>query len=255
MFAAVSPFAGQAAVVALSAALAAALALLYWRRRSSSPSNRYSPQLAWLRAGIYFCACLIVACYSGVLGAVINTPLASAAQLADPLWWALSAACTVVIVIAYEVIWPIGTYTDGRRLHPVLSLAYGAVWGVCQGLLFLSLWALVERSGLASYWVAAISYLLIGAYTGGWHRFFWDIQVSPPHNYSEWNGRKVLFCHTPNLLICLSYLALYGNAGIFVLLQGLALAACAYAMRFPAFWDDYSAEPGRERPIAEKAGR
>lgn len=211
----------------------------------------YSPKLAWLRAGVYFCICLLVAHYAGVLSAVTGAPLATPEQLANPRWWALTAACVAVIVVGYAVIWPRGTFTDGRPRHAVLSLAYGALWGVCQALWFLTLWALAARSGLAVGWVALISYLLIGTYNGLWHRFFWDIYVSPPHNYTEWNARKVLFCHTPNLIVCLAYLAIYGNAGIFVLLQGAALAFSAYAMRFPAPWDEYTAPAGRERSIRE----
>lgn len=255
MFAVATGFAGQGALQGALALLALVLALLYrWQQRSAA-QGRYSPRLAWLRAGLYFCFCLLVASFSGVLATVIHTPLATAAQLADLRWWALTLACAAVIAIAYAVIWPRGTFTDGRRLHPLLTLVYGSVWGICQGLLFLSMWALVQHSGLGVWWVALISYFLIGAYNGCWHHFFWDIHVSPPHNYSEWNGRKVLFCHTPNLLLCLSYLALYGNAGIYLLLQGAALAASAWFMRFPAFWDDYSAAPGRERSIAEKVQR
>lgn len=252
MFTAAAPFAGQDVLSSVVSLLALILAFGYlWQRRGIA-ANSYSPRLAWLRALIYFCVCVMVARYSGVLAAVLQSPLATAVQLADPLWWTLTTACALVIMIAYAVIWPIGTFTDGRRLHPLLTLVYGSVWGICQGLLFLSMWALVEQSGLGVWWVAGISYLMIGAYNGCWHHFFWDIHVSPPHNYSEWNSKKVLFCHTPNLLLCLSTLALYGNAGIYVLLQGVALAASAYFMHFPAFWDDYSAEPGRERPFAEK---
>ena len=188
-----------------------------------------------------------------MLATVLNSPLASQAQLADPWWLALTGACLAVIVIGYALIWPLGTFNDGRKAHPVLSLLYGVVWGSCQGLLFLSFWAAAQSSGLGVWWVALISYILIGAYNGCLHNFYWDKYVSPPHNYSEWNARKVLLCHTPNLLICLPYLALYGNAGIYVLLQGLALAISAYVMRFPAWWDDYSAEAGVERSIAERA--
>ena len=252
MFIHASRFEAQDLIIGCIVLIAFVLAVTYLVQRRGIAANSYSAKLAWLRAGIYFCVCLLIASGSGVLATVLTTPLATAAQMADPLWWALTAVCSTVIVIAYAVIWPIGTFTDGRCLHPLLTLIYGGLWGVCQGLLFLSMWALVERSGLAVYWVAAISYLLIGAYNGCWHHFFWDIYVSPPHNYSEWNGRKVLFCHTPNLLLCLIYLALYGNVGIYVLLQGVALAASAYRMRFPAFWDDYSAVSGQERPIAEK---
>lgn len=207
----------------------------------------YSPKRAWQRAGLYFAACVVVAAATGVLAGILDAPLATAAQLADPRWLALSGACLVVIVLGYGVIWPMGTFTDGRQRHPLLAPAFGAVWGICQGLLFVVFWKLAERSGLGVWWVAAITYVLVGAYNGVWHRFVWDIYMSPPHNYTAWNGRKVLLCHTPNLLICLLWLALYGNFGLYVLLQGLALAISAYAMRFPAPWDRYTATPGLEK--------
>jgi hypothetical protein len=237
-------------VTVLLAALLA-LALVYrWRRRAVD-DGVYHPALAWLRAGLYFCACWIVAALSGALDAVVAAPLASAAQRADPWWWLLTGICTAVIAFGYGLIWPRGTFTDGRRRHSLLSLAFGSVWGISQGLLFVSFWLLIAATGLEPVWVAVLSYLAIGGYNGFWHRFVWDIHVSPPHNYTEWNAHKVLFCHTPNLLVCLCYLALYGNFGVFVLLQGLALALSAYAMRFPAFWDDYRAQPGRERSILD----
>jgi hypothetical protein len=252
VFTQVTTFAGQGAFIAVVITLAAALTVGYVLQRRRVRADTYSPRLAWLRAGLYFCFCLLVASASGALAAVVQAPLATAAQLADPAWLALTLACVGVIVLGYAVIWPMGTFTDGRRLHRALSLGYGAAWGLCQGLLFLSMWALIARSGLAVHWVAVLSYLAIGTWNGLWHRFFWDIHVSPPHNYSEWNGRKVLLCHTPNLVICLTHLAIHGNAGIFVLLQGLALAISAYVMRFPAYGDDYRATPGQERSMVEK---
>lgn len=215
-------------------------------------TKAYSPKLAWLRALAYFAACIAIAAWSGALGLVLGTPLASEAQLADPRWWVHTALCFAVITVAYGVIWPIGTFTDGRKRHALLAPAYGLAWGLCQGLLFLSVWMLIGRSGLAVGWVAVLSYLAIGGYNGVYHSQFWDIYVSPPHNYTEWNVRKVLLCHTPNLVVCLSYLALWGNPAVFVLLQGLALSLSAFFMRFPAPWDDYAAEAGRERPLAEK---
>lgn len=230
--------------------VAAALALGYVLSRRHAPPGVYSPRLAWLRAGLYFCACLLAAEAAGVLDAVLQAPLATAAQRGDPRWWLLVGACFAAVIVGYALVWPRGTFTDGRVRHGLLSLGYGAVWGACQGLWFLTLWSLAGRSGLAPVWVAVLSYLLIGGWNGVWHRFFWDIQVSPPHNYREWNGRKVLFCHTPNLLLGLSLLALYGNAALFVLMQVLALACSAYAMRFPAWWDDYRAVPGQERSLS-----
>jgi hypothetical protein len=218
-----------------------------WKRRHPVPPGTWSAPLAWQRALMYFGACVGVATFSGVLPVILTTPLATAAQMADPAWLALTAACVAVILAGYAGIWPIGTFTDGRKGHRLLTPAYGLVWGLCQGLLFLSVWALVERTGLGAWWVAGISYVLIGAYQGLWHNFFWDIHVSPPHNYRAWNARKVLLCHTPNLVVCLVYLALHGNAGIYVLLQGLALGISAWVMRFPAPWDDYTAVAGLQK--------
>ena len=212
----------------------------------------YDPKRAWLIAIAYFAACVAIATLSGVLPGVLAAPLATPEQLASPWWLAHTGACLAVIIVAYGVIWPIGTFTDGRTLHPLLAPAYGFAWGLCQGLWFLTIYTLIGKTGLATIWVAALSYLAIGGYNALYHSQFWDIHVSPPHNYTEWNVKKVLLCHTPNLLVSLSYLAIHGNAAIFALLQGLALALSATFMRFPAPWDDYAAEAGRERRLAEK---
>lgn len=244
------------AQVLLMAALllvAAALVLGVQRQQRLVPQGRYSPRPAWLKAGVYFCACLIAATLSGVLPQLVSTPLASTAQLADAGWWGLTAAATAVILVGYGVIWPRGTFTDGRKSHRLLATSYGLVWGLCQGLWFLTLWTLIARTGVATAWVAVLSYIAIGGYNGVWHRYYWDIHISPPHNYTEWNGRKVLLCHTPNLLICLGHFALYGNAALFALWQGLALALSARAMHFPAYDDDYQAEAGRERSLAARS--
>ena len=229
---------------------AALLGTAYAQQRRHLPQGVYHPRLAWLRAGLYFCACLLVSLWSGVLAGLLDAPIATAEQQASPAWWAFVLVYAVVIVVGYVVIWPHGTFTDGRRHHGALSLAYGSFWGLCQGLWFLTLWAWAEKTGLAAGWVAVISYLLIGGYNGVWHRFFWDLHVSPPHNYTEWNARKVLLCHTPNLLLGLCLLAFYGNGALFVLMQMIALAASAWFMRFPAPWDDYTAVPGQERRLS-----
>lgn len=211
----------------------------------------YSPRMAWLLAPAYFAFCLIAAAASGVLGRALREPLAEPEHWQSPLWIALTAACWAVILVAYGLIWPRGTFTDGRKSHPLLATLYGLAWGLCQGLWFLTLWSLVARSGLPVLWVALISYLLIGGYNSVYHRYFWDIHVSPPHNYREWNAKKVLFCHTPNLLVCLTHYALFQSDAMFALLQGAALALSARAMRFPAPWDDYHAVAGQERSLEE----
>ena len=217
-------------------------------RRQRTP-GQYKPELAWRRAWAYFCMCLVIGSLSGALATVLGSPLATVEQLVDPRWWLMTLACAAVVFVGYAVIWPMGTFTDGRPLHGRVTLLYGRLWGACQALLFLSIWALIERSGLGVWWVAAATFLAIATYNGLWHRLVWDKYVSPPHNYTEWNARKVLLCHTPNLLVCLAYLAVYGNVGIFVLLQAYALAVSAWAMHFPKWSDDYTAPAGQERSI------
>ncbi len=212
----------------------------------------YVPSWAWLRALIYFALCLLVARGCGVLALLQQQSVVSASQLQDPLWRVLGLSCLAVVGVAYGLIWPKGTFTDGRRARPLLAGLYGLCWGICQGLLFLSIWQLVQASGLATLWVGLISYALIGVYNGLLHHHFWDVYVSPPHNYSEWNLRKVVCCHTPNLMLCLSFYGLFCNAALFVLLQGLALALSAIAMRFPAPWDDYRAPAGQERSLSQE---
>lgn len=207
----------------------------------------YEPRAAWRRALIYFALCWALAAATGALERAFGGPLMFADQRSDPVWWAATGLGALIIIVAYGVIWPRGTFTDGRIARPWLSTAFGAVWGLSQGLLFTVLWMAAEVTGLGVAWVALISYLLIGAYNALWHSRYWDIRVSPPHNYREWNLRKVLACHTPNLVFCMAYLAWSGSFGVFVLLQALALALSARAMRFPAWWDDYRARAGEER--------
>lgn len=208
----------------------------------------YSPKLAWLRALAYFAFCFGIAAASGALQSVLGAPLVPAD--AGAAWWALALGYLAIIVIGYAVIWPIGTFTDNRARHGALSIAYGATWGLAQGMWFLTIWTWIGKAGLAPLWSGALAYLAIGGYNGLWHRFFWDIYVSPPHNYTEWNGRKVLLAHTPNLIVGLVLLGLYGSGGVYVLMQALALGISAFVMRFPAPWDQYTAVAGQERTLS-----
>lgn len=226
------------------------LAALLRSRRVAA--GRYDVVRAWCLALAYFAACIGVASAVGVLHRLATAPLISGDQLRDPLWWSVQLLCWLVIVVGYGVIWPRGTFHDGRRSRRWVSGVYGAVWGLSQGLWFASLWSIIGFTGW-SFWITGPAcFLVIATYNGLWHQLFWDRYVSPPHNYSEWNARKVLWCHTPNLVVSLSMLGLYGNLGCFVLLQTLALSLSAMAMRFPAFWDRYEAEMGKERSLLRK---
>ena len=79
------------------------------------------------------------------------------------------------------------------------------------------------------------------------HSFFWDVYVAPEHDSPRSLKLKVPLTHVPNILACLSFLVIYENALLFVLLQTYGLVACAIAQRFPAPW---AKEPIRAPTVA-----
>ncbi|MEP5763677.1 MAG: hypothetical protein ABJ308_03755 [Halieaceae bacterium] len=233
------------AALAMACLLSASLAYL-WRRRQRDAATYY-PDLAWLRAIIYFSFGLLASWSLGVLQSLLSVPLISESQLQSPAWIGFTSIYLVVLWIGYVMLWPRGTFTDGRLPHPLSNLLYGLAWGLCHGQVFLCCWAVLEKTGLNSYWVAALTYLALSGYNFCYHQFFWDKKVSPPHNYEAWNLKKVQFCHAPNLLLGLAWLSLWGNFGLWLLLQTAALTLCVYAMRFPAWYDDYRGVAGATR--------
>ncbi len=199
-------------------------------------TNAYDSRRAWLRAAIYFVVCFMIAHFTGALALVLNQPLASAEDLRDVRWIFFTLLCVAVEVWGYVYLWPRGTLTHGRQLYWSVVLTFGLVWGLSEGLLFLSVFVLASKFIVSKIVVGLVSFTLISMFLGLWHQFYWDIYVAPEHNILEWNIKKVLYGHIPNIVITLTYLSMYGNAGIFVLCQTFALVASTYFMRFPPFW-------------------
>ena len=152
---------------------------------------------------IYFAGCWTVAWVMGVLSTIARTSPVTGDQLESPSWWAFLGLCVLVVIVAYGVIWPIGTETHGRPQ----AFGFGLIWGVSEGQLFVAIWSVIDRFVGPVSVVGAIAFLAISAFTGLWHDRYWDRLVSPVHNIVEWNGRKVLFCHVPNLIVTLTFLA------------------------------------------------
>ncbi len=226
----------QQLLLAVLLILTVAAVTALWRNRQH---RHYHPKTAWLRAIIYFCASSTIALFSGVTDAVLQRPLTTQAQLNDPLWWAGAVTCTALIVIAYGYIWAKGTFTDGRPWHPLSTTLFGLMWGLSQAQLFLSFWALIALLPIGQLWVTVFTAITISIYNGNWQHLYWDVHISPPHNYPEWNLRKVLLCHVPNLLITLPFFALYGNVQLYIALQTTALLLSAHRMHFPHWADNY----------------
>lgn len=196
-----------------------------------------SPRLAWMRGGIYFTSSFIISILTGVLPALTNKPVVTSENLADPFWWIFTLASAGVIYFAYFYLWPKGTLTHGRELHLPSVLTFGLLWGLSEGQIFLSIWSVLEKFIVNPWFVALTAFLNIGMFKGLWQSQYWDIHVAPEHNIPEWNLKKVLFGHIPNLICTLSYLAVFGNALIFLLLQTAGLMYMTYRMRFPAITD------------------
>jgi len=207
---------------------------LWWRSRNRDPKI-YDAKSAWMRAGLYFCACFILSWATGALSAVLSAPLATPENLADPAWIAFTALCFIVEFVGYYLIWPKGTLTHGRELHLPTILLFGWLWGISEAQLFLSVWAVTDWLIASKLIVAIVTFIILSAFIGLWHALYWDIYVAPEHNIAEWNSRKVLFAHIPNLVVTLTYLAVYGNFGMFILFQTFSLLGSTYFMRFPPF--------------------
>lgn len=180
--------------------------------------------IRWARAGAYFVACLVVAASSGVQADVLR-------GVGDPNRLAVVGILALELV-AYGVIWPIGTYTLDRPRDWV-SPAFGLVWGICEGMLLLSGYVLVAALGLGTWWTVLLAFVLLSAFQGVWHAAYWDRKVAPDHNVPAWNLRKVLLCHVPNLAATLSFYAVSESAVWFVVFQTVSLVLSSAAMRFP----------------------
>ncbi len=189
----------------------------------------------WWRGGAYFAGCLLTGWGSGVLSRLARTPVATSTQLADGTWRLATLGLVAVVLIGYGGIWRAGTENHGRALHVPSVLAFGAAWGVSEGVLMLAFWAVGEAAGFGKVGASIAAILVASAWLGGWHATYWDRYVAPEHNIDSWNLAKVLFAHTPNLIVSLWYFAVHGNAVIFVSVQMVAIVICTWFMRFPRY--------------------
>jgi hypothetical protein len=226
------------------------LSCLYLARYRDHSPQQWSAPAAWLRAGIYFCFCLLVAIATGALDATLAGPVVHPGQSVDPWWWLSTAAVFLFIVIAYWGYWYRNTLRFGRPLAPVSQLVFGLCWGFTTGLLFLSFWhlALSIGEGWPLWLVWLLAYVMISVWQALWMDMYWDVYVSPEHDSPESIRRKVPRTHIPNMTLCLTYFAVYQNYWIFIGLQTIALLAAAYGMRMPPPWSKRPTPPARRVP-------
>ena len=198
----------------LNMLLLAAMAVLlcpYLLRYRAHPAQEWSAPAAWLRAGLYFCFCLLVASVTGALEVTLASPLVYPGQTSDPWWLLATAVVLVFIVAAYWVYWYRNTLRFGRPLALLSQGVFGLCWGFTTGLLFLSFWqlAVVIGAGWPLWLVWLLAYVMISVWQAMWMDMYWDVYVSPEHDSPESIRRKVPRTHIPNMTLCLSYFALY----------------------------------------------
>lgn len=237
---------GLAAGFALVAAAFVVVLRRYLRGRDVW---RYDTRAAWLRAGAYFSTAWAIASATGTLPTILAQPVVRDGQLADPVWLVGVVVVTLVVVIGYWVIWPIGTRAHGRRVVIPDTLLFGLAWGVSEGLLFASVYVTSLRllGGLwgGRVWAAVLTIVVISLFNGVGHATYWDVHVSPEHNVIDWNLRKVALVHTPNLMLTTVFVAWHGNLGLWVGWETIALVGSAVMMRFPTFRRPHPPDPTR----------
>ena len=123
----------------LIAVLMIMLLFIYLRAYRVQAEGEFSPPAAWLRAGIFFCFCYLVSYATGTMHAIVSAPIATAGQLADPLWQLWVAGLTVFMLLAYWGIWARFTIRFERKLECLPQLFYGLLWGTALGQMFLSI--------------------------------------------------------------------------------------------------------------------
>lgn len=221
-------------ITAVAAATMLVLVLLLLPARKRVSTGSYSPYVAWLRGGIFFCACFLISRASGVMTTLLYEPWFGVSQLGNSAWWLATLLVSGHVAFAYLYFWPRGTTDHGRPLHRSLVLIFGILWGLAQSQLVLSVYAQLSTFIGNPVLLVVAMVILYSAFAATWQSRYWDVHVSPGHNIREWNVRKVLVAHVPFLVLSLIHLTVFGNAALFVMWQVVALAASTWVMHFPA---------------------
>ena len=231
-------------IVSLTWLLMLAVYMIRYRAHSA---DVFSAPAAWLRAGMYWCFCLLAGELTGALDATLASPLIYAGQLDDLLWILSTGAVIIFIFVAYWGYWYRNTLRFGRALVFLPQLVFGLAWGFTSGLLFLSFWhlALALGSGWPVWITWLLAYTMISVWQALWMDMYWDVYVSPEHDTPESIRAKVPRTHIPNMTLCLTWFAVYQNYWIFIGLQTVALLAASFGMRMPPPWSRESTPPAR----------
>jgi hypothetical protein len=231
--------------------LGIALGVLFFAGRAHQDPSVYSPKLAWVRAWLYYCFVIVFSWVTGILGIVVEQPLIAEGRLQDTTWLIVVSVSWLVAIWAYGYWWPRGTLTHNRKLYLLPATLHGLFWGICAGLLYVSIYAMLEQFGFPGIVNALILVAILSVYNVNYQVGWWDIFVSPRHNRKSTNNGKVALSHQPFLIATLTLLVMYGDAGMFVLLSTFAMTCSAIAMKFPAPWAPGGDHVSRDTAMGE----
>jgi len=62
------------------------LLIIYSTKYRGLPQNDFNPIVLWIRAGIYFCSCLIISWGTGTMSKILKSPIATPEQVQNPAW-------------------------------------------------------------------------------------------------------------------------------------------------------------------------
>jgi hypothetical protein len=187
----------------------------------------YRAGRAWFFAYAYFSGCWVLSLVVGF--GSDRTPM----EPFNAGWWFLTVTAVCASAVGYWLLWPIGTTTQGRRLHLWWALLFGISWGLSEGMLLVVVWSPIRDWLSSPLVVILVSIVILGGIVALWHAAVWDRYIAPPHNLAEWNMRKVLGVHLPVLALAIAHLTIYEQVIAFVGIQIIALTGATIAMHFP----------------------
>jgi hypothetical protein len=217
------------------------IAIIYNTKYRNHPWDIYYPKLAWMRAGMYFCACYTLSYLTGGMELILTSPVVTAEQWSNLNWQVFTAGILVFMFVAYSGVWSYFTPVFERKKNVLISASFGFLWGSSSGQLFLSVWLLAGHLPLPAWGSALAAFAVLAAYQPNWHNIYWDHYIAPEHDTPMTQVIKASCCHIPNLAMNLTYLTLYENYLIFVSMQLIACVSAGIGMRYPAPW----AEPAK----------
>ncbi len=78
-------------------ALLIILLIIYLKNYRGLPQNDFNPVVLWIRAGIYFCSCLIISWFTGTMTKILQSPFVTQNQLNSTAWIIWTAGCFILV--------------------------------------------------------------------------------------------------------------------------------------------------------------